>query len=149
MRKLAKFSCKHSISSIESYFDQLKRANLKVTHPRRVILNYLPKQSHPVTIKELYRSIKKNCDWATIFRSLKKFEQARIVTRFEFGDKQSRYELNKIHSHHHHLICRLCHKIEEVPFCQIKVFEKNCKMNLIILSFPMLRIFWCLSSVSI
>lgn len=125
MRKLVKPFCKHSAVSIENYLNQLKKADLKLTHPRRIILEYLQQQSHPITITELYHSIKKDCDWATIFRSLKKFEQAHIVTRFEFGDKQSRYELNKIHAHHHHLICRLCHKIEEVSYCQVKTFEKK------------------------
>ena len=131
MRKPTKPFCNHFTASIESYFNQLKQAKLKITYPRRIILNYLFQQSHPITINQLYQSVKKDCDWATIFRSLKKFEQAQIVTRFEFGDKQSRYELNpnKVHSHHHHLICRFCRKIEELPYCQLKVFEKKLQQK--------------------
>lgn len=61
--------------------------------------------------KEFYPEI----GLATVYRTLEMLERLGIIYKLEYGDGQSRYELNiRPDAHyHHHLICLTCGKISE------------------------------------
>lgn len=46
----------------------------------------------------------------TVYRNLNTLLAENKITELDFGEGKKRYELNK--SHHHHLICNICKKIE-------------------------------------
>jgi len=49
---------------------------------------------------------------ATVYRTMKFFEDLNIINSLDIGDNVKRYELN-ISSHHDHLVCTSCGKIIE------------------------------------
>lgn len=79
---------------------------IKLTHQRRVIAKVVSKaDDHPDAELIYKRSIKydKRISMATIYRTMKLFEDAGIVLARDFGDGRSRYETASS-DHHDHLI---------------------------------------------
>ena len=95
--------------------DTLKDAGLKVTHPRREILDIL--QENPemhLSADEIHNKLvenKQSIGLATVYRVLTQLELAGLIQKNQFGDNQSSYEIKK--QHHDHLICTKCGKIIE------------------------------------
>ena len=79
---------------------------MRMTEQRRVIARVLGRsQDHP-DVEELYRrasAIDDKISLATVYRTVRLFEDAGIIERHEFGDGRSRYE-QMPGEHHDHLI---------------------------------------------
>ena len=95
--------------------DTLKDAGLKVTHPRREILDIL--QENPemhLSADQIHNKLVENqqsIGLATVYRVLTQLELAGLIQKNQFSDNQSSYEIKK--QHHDHLICTKCGKIIE------------------------------------
>ncbi|MCC6352823.1 MAG: transcriptional repressor [Verrucomicrobiae bacterium] len=107
----------------------LRASRLRATPARIAILRLLRAARRPLSIDEIHRGLRRAGDWATVFRSLRHFESARIVARCEFGDGQSRFELVSggcgAGHHHHHLVCRSCGKVLHVGDCGLGDIERD------------------------
>jgi Fur family ferric uptake transcriptional regulator len=79
---------------------------MRMTDQRRVIARVLSgAQDHP-DVEELYRrahDVDPHISIATVYRTVRLFEEAGILERHEFGDGRSRYEAAS-ETHHDHLI---------------------------------------------
>ena len=79
---------------------------IKLTHQRKVIAKVLSKSDdHPDANLVYKRSSKvdSNISMATVYRTMKLFEDTNIVVVRDFGDGRSRYEIYS-NEHHDHLI---------------------------------------------
>jgi Fe2+ or Zn2+ uptake regulation protein len=106
--------------------EALKSHQLKITGPRKTILQALVDDHGPFTAEEVHKKIgRRICDLATVYRSLTSMEEAGILRRCEFGDGTARYELAEGEgAHHHHLICRKCKRVEVVDDCELEAIDK-------------------------
>ena len=92
---------------------ELRKAGLKVTHPRLQILRLLETtdQKH-MTADEIYRALVEQGEeigLATVYRVLSQFEAAQLVRKHLFDDgagraQQACYELDE-GGHHDHMVC--------------------------------------------
>ncbi|MBK8629996.1 MAG: transcriptional repressor [Sphingomonadales bacterium] len=79
---------------------------LRITEQRRVIARVLgDAQDHPdvETLHERASAIDSGISIATVYRTVRLFEEAGILERHDFGDGRSRYEAAP-EAHHDHLI---------------------------------------------
>lgn len=79
---------------------------IKLTHQRRVIAKILSKSDdHPDANMVYKRSSKidSKISMATVYRTMKLFEDTNIIVVRDFGDGRSRYEIFS-NEHHDHLI---------------------------------------------
>ncbi len=79
---------------------------LRITEQRRVIARVLgDAQDHPdvETLHERASAIDAGISIATVYRTVRLFEEAGILERHDFGDGRSRYEAAP-EAHHDHLI---------------------------------------------
>ena len=79
---------------------------LKMTEQRRVIARVLSDADDHPDVEELYRratEIDKGISIATVYRTVRLFEEAGILDRHDFGDGRARYEETP-DEHHDHLI---------------------------------------------
>ncbi len=120
-------SHQHPKQELSSLTDQLRRRALKITGPRKQILDLLRNHPHPMTNKEVHSALGETCDLATIYRSMHMLEGMGMVQRFDFGDGTARFEMvgDGDDHHHHHLICRECSKIVEIDECFPSEFEQQ------------------------
>ncbi len=106
----------------------LRAARLKITLPRQQILRILTTEHGPFTMEELHQRVKNACDLVTVYRCLAVLEDVGLVRRCDFGDGSCRYEFHQ-GSHHHHLICRRCRKIETLDICLIEELERDVRQK--------------------
>lgn len=94
----------------------LKKAGLKITYPRRLILDMMENaKDHHVSAEDIYRMLLdagEEIGLATIYRVLTQFEEAGLIIRHHFESGSSVFELNS-GAHHDHLVCLKCSRVEE------------------------------------
>lgn len=94
----------------------LKSIGLKATLPRLKILDLFEQSDkRHMTAEEVYRLLSdegQDIGLATVYRVLTQFEQAGLLIRHHFDNEKAVYELNQ-GSHHDHLVCVQCGKVEE------------------------------------
>ncbi len=79
---------------------------LRMTEQRRVIAQVLEGSNDHPDVEELYARASTqdpNISIATVYRTVKLFEEAGILEKLEFGDGRARYE-DAERDHHDHLI---------------------------------------------
>jgi Fur family ferric uptake transcriptional regulator len=85
----------------------LRKAGLKVTHPRMRILEILEaSDGKHMTAEDIYRKLLDHQDdigLATVYRVLTQFEAARLVVKHNFEGGQAVYEIDR-GKHHDHMV---------------------------------------------
>lgn len=79
---------------------------LRMTEQRRVIARVLEAADDHPDVEELYNrasAVDPRISLATVYRTVKLFEEAGILEKLEFGDGRARYE-DAERDHHDHLI---------------------------------------------
>lgn len=86
----------------------LRKAGLKVTQPRKLILELLDEsRSRHLTADDIYRMLiqaGEDIGLATVYRVLNQFEAAGLVVKHNFEGGQAYYELDS-GEHHDHMVC--------------------------------------------
>ena len=105
---------------------------VKLTEQRKIIAKVMSESSDHPDVDELYNRVSKidpKISIATVYRTVKLFEESGILTKHEFKGGKARYEeLNE--GHHDHLIDVKSGEIiefvdEEIEKLQKKVAEKH------------------------
>jgi Fur family transcriptional regulator, ferric uptake regulator len=92
-----------------SCYSTLKEKGLRITQPRRVILDYIHDKGDHLTAEEIisyvhgkYPRINKS----TIYRTLELLEKNECVFKSQSNDRIIYHHAEE--GHHHHLVCRKC-----------------------------------------
>src|SRR5438270_8476619 len=94
---------------------------LKMTEQRRVIARVLSESADHPDVEQVYRratAIDSRISIATVYRTVRLFEEASIIARHDFGDGRSRYE-EMPSAHHDHLIDLQSGQVIESPNAHI------------------------------
>ena len=106
----------------------LRKAGLKVTHPRLRILAVLENaQSRHMTAEDIYRLLLEQGEdigLATVYRVLTQFEAAGLVLKHHFESGQSVYELDR-GEHHDHMVDVDTGKIIEFESTEIEALQQK------------------------
>lgn len=109
--------------NIDSLNERVRKAGMKLTQQRMQMLKILLHHPEPISADEIFKKIESKddgMDLVTIYRILKKFEEANLVSRLDFGDGVARFELIlESGHHHHHVICRQCQRVEPLHMCDL------------------------------
>ena len=79
---------------------------MKMTEQRRVIAKVLSEASDHPDVEEVYNrssAVDPNISIATVYRTVRLFEEHGIIEKHDFGDGRARYE-ETTEQHHDHLI---------------------------------------------
>ena len=79
---------------------------LKMTEQRRVISRVLSEATDHPDVEAVYRrsaALDPKISIATVYRTMRLFEEANVIDRLDFGDGRARYEEAR-DDHHHHMI---------------------------------------------
>ena len=89
--------------------------NMRMTDQRRVVARVLSQATDHPDVEELYRrahDIDPHISIATVYRTVRLFEESGIIERHDFRDGRSRYE-EAPDTHHDHLIDMKTGKVVE------------------------------------
>ena len=79
--------------------------NIRMTSQREIIIQVIEESDDHPDVDQIYlraNALDKTISIATVYRTVRLFEQAGIIERLEFGDGRSRYE--EAGEHHEHLV---------------------------------------------
>ena len=106
----------------------LKSSGLKATLPRLKILEIFQNSSvRHMSAEDVYKQLlAENLDvgLATVYRVLTQFEQAGLLSRNHFESGKAVFELDQC-SHHDHLVCLDCGRVEEFFDEEIEKRQQN------------------------
>ena len=108
--------------------EDLRKAGLKVTHPRTRILELLETTGiRHMSAEDIYRRLINSGEeigLATVYRVLTQFEAAGLVLKHNFEAGQSVYELDRGH-HHDHMVDIDSGKITEFESPEIEELQRK------------------------
>ena len=115
----------------ETILQKCMTKGVKLTDQRKIIAKVMSESDDHPSVDELYIRVSKidqKISIATVYRTVKLFEESGIVTKHDFKGDKARYE-ELSESHHDHLIDIKTGKIiefvdEEIEKLQKKVAEK-------------------------
>ncbi len=107
----------------------LRKAGLKVTHPRMRILQLLEQRTprQHLTAEDIYRQLLEQGDeigLATVYRVLTQFEAAGLVLKHNFEGGHAVYELDR-GGHHDHMVDVDTGKIIEFESDEIEALQRQ------------------------
>jgi Fur family ferric uptake transcriptional regulator len=107
---------------------ELRKAGLKVTHPRLRILDLLEREAERhLSAEDIYRALidsSEDIGLATVYRVLTQFEAAGLVIKHNFEGGQAVYELDR-GGHHDHMVCVDTGKVVEFYSPEIERLQKE------------------------
>lgn len=115
---------------------KLNNNNIKPTAMRILVLQYLMKNKHAVSLQDIESDFAK-ADKSTLYRTLKKFEENKLVHTIDDGTKQLKYalcleacecEISDLHYHFHCVAClnTFCLTNQNIPKIEL---PKNFTMQ--------------------
>ncbi|WP_390915305.1 transcriptional repressor [Pseudosulfitobacter sp. SM2401] len=116
----------------QTILDRCEAAGLRMTAPRRVIAQVLQDSDDHPDVEELYaraNAIDTNISIATVYRTVKLFEEAGILDKLEFGDGRARYE-DAEREHHDHLIDMNSGEVIEFVDAEIEALQERIAKKL-------------------
>ena len=111
---------------MEKLLDKCKKLGLKLTEQRKIIAKVLSDSSdHPDVESVHKRAIKvdKRIGIATVYRTIKLFEDNNLLEKHEFKGYSSRYET--VRENHHHLIDIKSGKVKEFRNTLVDAMQKQ------------------------
>jgi Fur family transcriptional regulator, ferric uptake regulator len=105
---------------------------LKMTDQRRIIARVLSDSHDHPDVDQVYRranAVDSRISIATVYRTVKLFEEANILERHDFGDGRARYE-EAAEEHHDHLIDIQSGKVLEFANDEIERLQREVAATL-------------------
>lgn len=104
--------------------EQFQKNGYKITPQRQEILKVFTENGNnqPLSAEDVHRKVVErypNIGVDTVYRNINVLLELEIISKLDFREGKSRYELNS-GKHHHHLICLGCGATEPFDFCPFK-----------------------------
>lgn len=106
--------------------ERLRRRGLRRTRALDLLIAEMARRDKPATIAELSqsRSLRTQCDPATVYRLLMKLETHGVVRRLGLHERSTYFILVVPGRHHDYLVCTECGRIAEVDMaCPVRTLE--------------------------
>ncbi len=107
--------------------DVLKKANLKVTPQRILILEVIKEMGH-ATIEHIYNEVKKqypSISIATVYKNIHNLYEKGVLREINPQKDKAFYEITVFN--HSHFICTSCHNIYDIEPCENSFIQKCFK----------------------
>lgn len=116
----------------ETILERCEARGLRMTEQRRTIAKVLQGSADHPDVEELYARANKldaAISLATVYRTVKLFEEAGILEKHEFGDGRARYE-DAEREHHDHLIDLNSGEVIEFVDAEIEALQEKIAAKL-------------------
>ena len=114
------------MEKLETLLEKCKKLGLKLTEQRKIIVKVLSHSSdHPdvESVDKRASKIDKRIGIATVYRTIKLFEDNNLLEKHEFRGYSSRYET--VRENHHHLIDVKTGKVKEFRNTLVDAMQKQ------------------------
>ncbi|WOO39906.1 Fur family transcriptional regulator [Rubellicoccus peritrichatus] len=119
---------KHDKGFLQRILKSIEKGPLRMTRKRERLLGALVAIDRPVSAAELRdKADLPESDLVTVYRTLEAFEGIGIIQRIPLEDSGYLFELTEPDDHHHHFMCRECHRTERLDFCLAQELEAQAQ----------------------
>ena len=111
---------------MEKLIDKCKKLGLKLTEQRKIIVKVLSDSSDHPDVESVHKravKIDKRIGIATVYRTIKLFEDNNLLEKHEFKGYSSRYET--VRENHHHLIDVKSGRVKEFRNTLVDAMQKQ------------------------
>jgi Fur family ferric uptake transcriptional regulator len=100
----------------------LASKGLRLTTPRRAVIDVLIERGAPLTVAEIHGRLRKGrVNLVSVYRTLRLLIEHGLVRLADESRGTQRFELAEIYTgHHHHLVCQGCGQVEDVDGCWLE-----------------------------
>ena len=105
------------MSDLDLIIQRLALRGHRITASRRRVLDALFSAPAHFTVEDVLRQAP-DVGRATVFRTMKLFQDLNVVCRVMMEDGNLHYRLSA-RGHHHHLVCRACGRVEDFSNCDV------------------------------
>ena len=108
--------------------EALKDNRLRYTQQRQTVWDELCSTSDHRDAEDIYVTLVRNglsVSRATVYRTIEVLVKKGLARKLDIGDGRSRYEMRQDNSHHDHMICVNCGRIEEFVDLRIEELQKD------------------------
>lgn len=105
---------------IVSAFGEFRKRSTTQRQTMIRVLVALSEEGKSFTAEEVLEDLHKAAPGigrATVFRTIDKLVQRKVLDHIDFADGDRRYRFCESEQHHYHLTCRQCHRVVEVDLC--------------------------------
>ena len=117
-----------STTELEIILEKLRNQGMRITAPRRAIIDYLiESKTHP-TIEEIYNDLKDDhpgMSLATVYNNVNFLVDQGLVYEMKFGQNHSRYDY--LGDRHFHVMCEECGKIMDFESSDLSNINASCE----------------------
>ena len=116
----------------QRFYSYLDKKGLKNTSQRKLMLDIVLEEKDHFNIDGIYQQVSKkmpNLGYATVYRTMKLFKEAGIVTSRNFDSNETQFEIHDEEDHHDHLICTKCGKIIEFYDPMIEKIQEDIALK--------------------
>jgi len=107
--------------------DLFKKAGLKNTRQRYIILKKIESSKEPVTAEDIFRQlVSEECkiNLSTVYRTLNVLTDKNVLLKILKGDGTAAYEINNL-SHNHYITCSVCSSSVLLDGCPVRELSEN------------------------
>jgi Fur family ferric uptake transcriptional regulator len=103
--------------------DLLARKGLRLTAPRRAVVDVLIQGGAPLSVAEIHGRLRRaRINLVSVYRALRLLMDLGLVRLAHESRGTQRFELAEAYTgHHHHLVCQSCGQVEDVEGCWLEV----------------------------
>jgi len=106
----------------------IDQSPLRLTRKRERLLKALAAVDRPVSATALRdQAGLPESDLVTVYRTLEAFGGIGIIQRIPLEDSGFLFELTEPDDHHHHFVCRECHRTERLDLCLAQELETRAQ----------------------
>jgi Fur family ferric uptake transcriptional regulator len=107
------------IADVKTIRDVLSSKGLRLTAPRRVVVDVLVEAAAPLSVGEIHARLKKrHVNRVSVYRTVGLLCDLGLVRMADESKGTQRFELSEAFTgHHHHLVCEECGQIEDLEGC--------------------------------
>ena len=116
----------------DTILQRCEQKSLRMTSQRKIIAQVLEDAADHPDVEELYKRASKidlTISIATVYRTVKLFDEAGILDKLEFGDGRARYE-DAEREHHDHLIDINSGRVIEFMDSDIEKLQEKISLKL-------------------
>jgi Fur family ferric uptake transcriptional regulator len=115
------------MSDLDLIIQRLELHGHRITGSRRRVLEVLVRAPAHFTVDDVLR-LSPGVGRATVFRTMKLLLDLNAVCRVMLEDGSLHYRLS-MRGHHHHLVCRVCGRVEDFSTCDVSSLVEELSRN--------------------
>jgi Fur family ferric uptake transcriptional regulator len=117
------------MTNLQVLMDRARQHGLRMTRQRVLVLQALCELGGHASAEDVYGQVtlhQRNVDLSTVYRTLERFRDLRILSQTDLGRGYAEYEI-VTDQQHHHLVCQSCGQVFDLDHDYLSAVAKSIR----------------------